>query len=74
EIQGSGTVKLGQRLDVSQPDMDFKLRAEPEFVNRLGLLGAGLSVLPTDKDDPKFRVAHLGGFFNRPQFGPARMR
>jgi len=74
EIQGSGTVKLGQRLDVSQPDMNFKLRAEPEFVGRLGLLGAGLTVLPADKDDPKFRVAHLGGFFNRPQFGPARMR
>ena len=72
EVQGSGTVKLGQRLDVSQPDMAFKLRAEPEFVKRLGLLGAGLSMLPTDKDDPKFRVAHLSGFFNRPTFGPAR--
>ncbi|QRK04642.1 type II secretion system protein GspN [Archangium violaceum] len=74
EVQGSGTVKLGQRLDVSQPDMDFKLRAEPEFVKRLGLLGAGLSILPADKTDPKFRVAHLGGFFNRPNFGPARQQ
>lgn len=72
EIQGSGTVKLGQRLDVSQPDMDFKLRAEAEFVKRLGLIGAGLTILPTDKADPKFRVAHLGGFFNRPNFGPPR--
>jgi type II secretion system protein N len=72
EVRGSGTVKLGQRLDVSQPDMDFKLRAEPEFVKRLGLLGAGLSILPADKEDPKFRAAHLSGFFNRPNFGPAR--
>ncbi|HEX8433664.1 type II secretion system protein GspN [Archangium sp.] len=72
EVRGSGTVKLGQRLDVSQPDMDFKLRAEPEFVKRLGLLGAGLSILPPDKEDPKFRAAHLSGFFNRPNFGPAR--
>jgi len=72
EIQGSGTVKLGQRLDVSQPDMDFKLNAEPDFVKRLGILGAGLTILPTDKADPKFRVAHLSGFFNRPTFGPAR--
>jgi type II secretion system protein N len=72
EVQGSGTLKLGQRLDVSQPDMNFKLRAEPEFVKRLGLLGAGLSMLPADKDDPDFRVAHLGGFFNRPSFGPAQ--
>jgi hypothetical protein len=52
--------------------MDFKLRAEPEFVKRLGLLGAGLSILPADKEDPKFRAAHLSGFFNRPNFGPAR--
>jgi type II secretion system protein N len=72
ELQGSGTLKLAQRLDLSQPDMDFKLRAEPDFVNRLGILGAGLSVLPTDKADPKFRVAHLSGFLNRPNFGPAR--
>jgi type II secretion system protein N len=74
EIQGSGTVKLGQRLDVSQPDMDFKLSAEAEFVKRLGLIGAGLTILPTDKADPKFRVAHLGGFFNRPNFGPPRQQ
>lgn len=72
EILGSGTVKLGQRLDVSQPDLDIKLRAEPEFVKRLGIIGAGLTVLPTDKADPKFRVAHLSGFFNRPTFGPPR--
>lgn len=72
EIQGSGTVKFGQRIDVSQPDMTFKLRTEPEFVKRLGLIGAGLSILPPDKEDPKFRVAHLGGFFNRPTFGPPR--
>jgi type II secretion system protein N len=72
EIQGSGTLKLGQRLDVSQPDMEFKLSAEPEFVKRLGLLGAGLTILPADKSNPKFRVAHLSGFLNRPTFGPAR--
>ena len=72
EFQGSGTVKFGQRIDVSQPDMTFKLRTEPEFVKRLGLIGAGLSILPPDPQDPKFRVAHLGGFFNRPTFGPPR--
>jgi type II secretion system protein N len=74
EVQGSGTVKLAARLDVSQPDLTFKLRAEPEFVKRLGLLGAGLTILPPDKEDPKFRVAHLSGFFNRPTFGPARQQ
>ncbi len=74
EVQGSGTVKLAARMDVSQPDITFKLRAEPEFVKRLGLLGAGLSILPQDKEDPKIRVAHLGGFFNRPTFGPPRQQ
>jgi type II secretion system protein N len=74
EIQGSGTIKLGQRLDVSQPDMDFKLGAEPEFVRRLGLLGAGLTLLPADKSNPKLRVAHLSGFLSRPTFGPARQQ
>ena len=74
EVQGSGGLKLGQRLDVSQPDMDFKLRAEPDFVKRLGILGAGISILPPDRTDPKFRVAHLSGFLNRPLFGPARQQ
>ncbi|MET0402982.1 MAG: type II secretion system protein GspN [Cystobacter sp.] len=74
EIQGTGTIKLGQRLDVSQPDMEFKLGAEPEFVKRLGLVGAGLTILPADKSNPKFRVAQLSGFLNRPNFGPARQR
>jgi type II secretion system protein N len=72
ELQGSGTIKLGQRVDLSQPEMTFKLRAEPEFVKRLGILGAGLSVLPTDKEDSRFRVAQLSGFLNRPNFGPPR--
>ncbi|WNG25064.1 type II secretion system protein GspN [Cystobacter fuscus] len=74
EVQGSGTLKLGQRLDVSQPDMEIKLGAEPEFVKRLGLIGAGLTILPADKTNPKFRVAHLSGFLNRPTFGPARVQ
>ena len=72
EVEGSGTLKLGQRLDVSQPDMDFKLRAEPEFVKRIGILGAGLTILPADRGDPKVRLAHLSGFLNRPLFGPGR--
>ena len=74
EIQGSGTLKLGQRLDVSQPDMDFKLRLEPAATQRLGILGSGLTILPPDKTDGRFRVAHLSGFLNRPNFGPARQQ
>lgn len=72
ELQGSGTLQLGQRVDLSQPNMDFRLRAEPEFVKRIGIIGAGLSILPPDKADPNFRVAHLSGFLNRPVFGPGR--
>ncbi|HEX8539867.1 MAG TPA: type II secretion system protein GspN, partial [Cystobacter sp.] len=74
EVQGSGTLKLGQRLDVSQPDMEIKLSTEPEFNKRLGALSAGLTMLPADKTNPKFRVAHLSGFLNRPSFTPARVQ
>lgn len=74
ELQGSGTIKLARQTDLSELGLDLKLRVEPEAVSRLGLLGAGLGVLPTDKDDPKFRAARLSGVLSRPNFGPAMRR
>lgn len=74
ELQGSGTIKLARQVNLSELGLDLKLRVEPEAVNRLGLLGAGLGVLPTDKDDPKFRAARLSGVLSRPNFGPAMRR
>lgn len=72
EVQADGTLKLGKRLEYSEPAMDVRIKAEPEFSKRLGLLGAGLTILPPDKADPKFRAARLTGFLNRPNFQPKR--
>ncbi len=59
ELQASGTLKLKQRLQYTEPALDVKLRVEPELVKSLGPAGMGLSFLPPDKDDPKFRGGHL---------------
>ena len=70
ELLGSGTVKLGQRLDVSQPDMDFKLKTEPEFVKRLGLIGAGLSILPAGQERPEVPRGAPGRLLQPSQLRP----
>ncbi|MBN1203826.1 MAG: type II secretion system protein GspN [Myxococcaceae bacterium] len=68
EIVGSGTLKLKQRLQYAEPLMDIKIRVEPELVKELGTAGLGLSILPPDKEDPKFRVGRLSGSLGRPSF------
>jgi type II secretion system protein N len=72
ELLGSGTLKLARRLEYSEINLDFKLKAEPAFVSRLGLIGSGLSVLPADREAPGFRVAHLSGFLGQPSFQAGR--
>jgi len=72
ELLATGTLKLGKRLEYSEPAMDVNLRLDPEAQKRLGLLAAGLTILPPDKKDPSFRAAKLGGFLNRPTFLPRR--
>ena len=69
-VQGEGTVKLARRLEYSEPDVAIRIKAEPEFVKRLGLIGSGLSILPPDKTDPSFRAARLAGRLGSPTFGP----
>lgn len=69
-VQGEGTVKLARRLEYSEPDVAIRIKAEPAFVQRLGLIGSGLSILPPDKTDPSFRAARLSGRLGSPTFGP----
>jgi hypothetical protein len=52
--------------------MDVNLKLDPEAQKRLGLVAAGLTILPPDKKDPSFRAARFGGFLNRPTFTPRR--
>ncbi|WP_338867459.1 type II secretion system protein GspN [Myxococcus stipitatus] len=72
EALATGTLKLGKRLEYSEPAMDVNLRLDPEAQKRLGLLAAGITIFPPDKKDPSFRAAKLGGFLNRPTFLPRR--
>ncbi|AKF80802.1 type II secretion system protein GspN [Myxococcus sp. MISCRS1] len=72
EALATGTLKLGKRLEYSEPAMDVNLRLDPEAQKRLGLLAAGITIFPPDKKDPSFRAARLGGFLNRPTFLPRR--
>lgn len=72
EAHAEGTLKLGKRIAYSEPALDLRLKADPAFTKRLGLLGAGLSMMATDPKDPSFRAGRLTGFLNRPQFGAPR--
>lgn len=72
ELFLAGTLKLARRIEYSEPAIDLKIKAEPQFVKNLGLIGAGLSMLGPDKTDPTFRAARITGYLNRPNFQPAR--
>jgi type II secretion system protein N len=72
EAQAEGTLKLGKRLAYSEPALDLRLKADPAFTKRLGLLGAGLSMMAPDPKDASYRAGRLTGFLNRPQFSPPR--
>ncbi|MDY7225450.1 type II secretion system protein GspN [Hyalangium rubrum] len=72
ELQATGTLRLKQRLQYSEPAMDVRLRVEPELVKNLGTAGLGLSILPPDKDDPKFRAGRLSGSLGKLNFLPKR--
>ncbi|HME92465.1 MAG TPA: type II secretion system protein GspN, partial [Myxococcaceae bacterium] len=71
-LLAAGTLKLAKRIDYSEANVDIKLKAEPEFTKRLGMLGSGLAMLPADKDDPGFRLAKMTGFLGRPNFNPGK--
>jgi type II secretion system protein N len=72
EVRGGGTLKLAKTLPFSELAMDVKLKAEPEFVKRAGILGSALSFMPMDRTEPGFRSARLTGYLSGPKFLPAR--
>lgn len=69
-LRTEGTLKLARAPLHSDLNLDLKLKAEPEFVKRLGLIGSGLSILPADRTDPAFRVAKITGFVSSPRLVP----
>jgi len=72
ELLGSGTLKLARQVDYAEPNVDLKLKVEPDVQKRLGAIAMGLNILPEDKDNPGFRTAKISGFLARPNFNPGR--
>jgi type II secretion system protein N len=72
EVKGGGTVKFAKTLPFSELAMDVKVKAEPAFTQRLGILGSALTILPMDRAEPGFRSARLSGYLSNPKFLPAR--
>ena len=72
ELSATGTLTLAKRLDYAQPNIDLKLKADPDFVKRVGIIGSGLSMLPADRENSGFRVAKITGFLARPVFNPGQ--
>ncbi len=68
EANISGTMKLGKRLEYSEPNLEVRFKPDPEFQKRLGLLGSALSMVGADPKDPAWRLGRLTGFVGRPQF------
>ncbi|MFT3709572.1 MAG: type II secretion system protein GspN [Archangium sp.] len=68
ELNVTGTVKLAKRLDYSEPNMEIRVKPDPEFQKRLGLLGSALSMIGADPKDPTWRLGRLTGYIGRPQF------
>lgn len=68
EANISGTMKLGKRLEYSEPNLEVRFKPDPEFQKRLGLLGSALSIIGADPKDPTWRLGRLTGFIGRPQF------
>jgi type II secretion system protein N len=68
ELAVSGTVKLAKRLEYSEPNVEVRVKPNPEFQKRLGLLGSALSMIGADPKDPTWRLGRLTGYLGRPQF------
>ena len=72
EALGTGTVKLARRVEYSELALALRLHPEADFLKRLGVAGAGFTVLPTDPELPGFRDARVGGSLGKPVFTPGR--
>ncbi len=68
EIKVGGTMKLAKRLEYSEPNIEVRVKPDPEFQKRLGLLGSALSMIGADPQDPTWRLGRLTGYLGRPQF------
>jgi len=68
EIQGSGSIKLARRLEYSEPNIEIRMKFNPDFQKRLGMVGSALSMIGPDPKDPTWRQGRLTGYLGRPNF------
>jgi type II secretion system protein N len=72
ESLATGTVKMGRRPEYAELALGLRLRPEADFLKRLGVIGAGYTVLPLDGELPGFRDARVSGYLGKPVFNPGR--
>jgi type II secretion system protein N len=68
ELNLTGTAKLAKRLEYSEPNLELRVKPNPDFQKRLGMLGSALSMIGPDPKDPTWRMGRITGYFGRPQF------
>lgn len=68
ELGVTGTMKLARRVEYSEANLEVRLKPDPEFQKRLGLLGSAISMIGPDPKDPSWRLGRLTGYLGRPQF------
>ncbi|MFZ5445322.1 MAG: type II secretion system protein GspN [Myxococcota bacterium] len=68
ELAISGTMKLAKRLEYAEPNLEIRLKPDPEFQKRLGMIGSAISFIGADPKDPTWRLGRLTGYLGRPQF------
>ncbi|MGV3623115.1 MAG: type II secretion system protein GspN [Archangium sp.] len=68
ELALSGTIKLAKKVDYAEPNLELRVKPDPEFQKRLGLLGSALSMIGSDPKDPTWRMGRVTGYLGRPQF------
>jgi type II secretion system protein N len=66
EVGVTGTLKLARRFDFSEPNATVRFKAQPDLLKRIGLIAAGISMLPADPQSPDFRTLRVQGFLGRP--------
>lgn len=68
ELNLSGSIKLAKKVDYCEPQLEVRVKPDPEFQKRLGMLGSALSMIGSDPKDPTWRMGKLTGYLSRPQF------
>ncbi len=64
----TGSLKMGKKLEYSESNLEIRLKPDPEFQKRLGMIGMALSRIGADPKDPAWRMGRLTGYIGRPQF------